>query len=190
MNIALITGGSRGIGKSTALHVAKRGVGVILTYNKGVAEAKAVVDEIKRDGGKAVALQLDVTNTGGFSDFAGQVAQALDGEFGRKSFDYLVNNAGTAQRKSIKDTTEAEFDELVRVHFKGPFFLTQKLLPLMADGGQIVNVSSGLARFSHQGTATYGALKSAMETLTRYLAQELGPRRIRANVVAPGAIAT
>ena len=186
MKIAIITGGSRGIGKSAALNVAKRGNGVILTYNSHADEAEAVVAEIKKNGGKAVALKLDVTQTAGFSDFASLVEQTLQKEWNQKTFDYLVNNAGTAQRTLIKDTTEEQFDQLTQVHFKGPFFLTQKLIPLMADGGHIINISTGLSRFTNlAGVATYASLKGAMEVFTRYLAAEYAPRRIRANTVAP-----
>ncbi len=191
MKIAIITGGSRGIGKSAALNVAKRGNGVILTWNSHSEEAEAVVAEIKKNGGKAVALKLDVTQTAGFNDFASLIEQTLQKEWNQKTFDYLVNNAGTAQRTLIKDTTEEQFDQLTQVHFKGPFFLTQKLIPLMADGGHIINISTGLSRFTNlAGVATYASLKGAMEVFTRYLAAEYAPRRIRANTVAPGAIDT
>lgn len=190
MKVALITGGNRGIGRSTALEVTQRGVGVILTYNSHAEEGAAVVEEIKSKGGRAVALQLDVTKTKNFADFAGQVEKVLQKEWNRKTFDYLVNNAGFAQRTLIKDTSEEQFDQLMLVHYKGPFFLTQKLLPLIEDGGHIINISTGLTRFAHPGVATYAALKGALEIFTRYLAQECGPRKIRANVVAPGAIDT
>ena len=143
MKIAIITGGSRGIGKSTALDLAKRGVGVILTYNSHGEEAEAVVWEIEKNGGKAVALKLDVTRVKSFEDFTEQVSHTLEEDFSQKTFDYLVNNAGIAQRTLIKDVTEEQFDELVDVHFKGVFFLTQKLIPLMSDGGHVIFVSSG-----------------------------------------------
>lgn len=188
--IVLVTGGSRGIGKSIALNAAKRGIGVMLTYNSQSAQGKAVADEINNSGGKAIALQLDAANTGSFNNFASQVLQVLKKEWQRESFDYLVNNAGIAQRTLIKDTTEEIFDELVNVNFKGVFFLTQKLLPLISDGGQIINISSGLARFAFPGVAVYGALKSATEALTRYFAKEYADRKIRVNSVAPGAIDT
>ena len=148
MKIAIITGGSRGVGKSTALNLARRGVGVILTYNSHPEEAEAVVSEIKKDGGEAAALKLDVTKIKSFEDFAAHVSQILEREWGRQTFDYLVNNAGTAQRALIKDVTEEQFDELVQVHFKGVFFLTQRLIPLMADGGHVIFISSGLTRFT------------------------------------------
>lgn len=190
MKVAIITGGSRGIGRSTALHVARRGMGVILTYNTHREEADTVVSEIKKGGGKAVALKLDVTKTPSFGDFAGLVERTLQEEWRQKAFDFLVNNAGIAQRTLIRDVTEDQFDELVQVHFKGPVFLTQKLLPLMTDGGHIVNISSGLTRFTYPGASIYGSVKGAMEVFTMYLARELADRRIRANIVAPGALDT
>ena len=191
MKIAIITGGSRGLGKSMALHTAQRGTGVILTYNSHPEEGAAVAAEINKAGGKAVALKLDITDIAGFDVFAAQLKETLKKEWNRDSYDYLVNNAGTAQRTLIKDTTEAQFDALMQVHYKGPFFLTQKLLPLMADGGQLINISSGLARFTNpSGVATYAALKGAMEVFTRYVAREYASRKIRANIVAPGAIDT
>jgi NAD(P)-dependent dehydrogenase (short-subunit alcohol dehydrogenase family) len=188
--IALITGGSRGLGKSTALHLAQQGVDVILTYHAQEAAALAVVAEIEALGRKAVALQLDVAQSSTFAAFAAQVRAALHSHWDTERFTVLVNNAGTGAHASFMDTTEAQFDALVNVHFKGTFFLTQKLLPLMADGGRIVNLSSGLARFALPGYSAYGAMKGAVETLTRYMAKELGPRGIAVNVVAPGAIAT
>jgi NAD(P)-dependent dehydrogenase (short-subunit alcohol dehydrogenase family) len=188
--IALITGGSRGLGKSTALHLAKQGVDVILTYQAQEAAALAVVAEIEAMGRRAVALQLDVAHSSTFAGFAEQVRAALQSTWNTEHFQVLVNNAGTGAHASFMETTEAQFDALVNVHFKGTFFLTQKLLPLMADGGRIVNLSSGLARFALPGYSAYGAMKGAIETLTRYMAKELGPRGIAVNVVAPGAIAT
>jgi NAD(P)-dependent dehydrogenase (short-subunit alcohol dehydrogenase family) len=188
--IVLVTGGSRGIGKSIALNAAKRGIGVILTYNSNPDQGKAVADTINNSGGKAVALQLDTSQTASFSGFADQITQVLRKEWSRENFDYLVNNAGIAQRALIKDTTEEMFDELVDVNFKGVFFLTQKLIPLIVDGGQIINISSGLARFAFPGVAVYGALKAATEGLTRYFAKEYAGRKIRVNSVAPGAIDT
>ena len=188
--IVLVTGGSRGIGKSIALNAAKRNIGVILTYNNNPEQGQAVADTINSNGGKAVALPMDAANIGAFSDFTGQVLQALKKEWNRDSFDYLVNNAGIAQRTLIKDTTEDVFDQLVNVNLKGVFFLTQKLLPLMVDGGQVINISSGLARFAFPGVAVYGSLKAALEGLTRYFAKEYAERKIRFNSVAPGAIDT
>lgn len=159
--IVLVTGGSRGIGKSIALHAAARGLGVILTYNAHAEQGVAVADEINGNGERAVALKLDSANIEALTDFTEQVLQVLRKEWGRENLDYLVNNAGIAQRMPIKDTTEAIFDDLVNVNFKGVFFLTQKVIPMIADGGQIINISSGLARFAFPGVAVYGALKSA-----------------------------
>ena len=190
MKIAIITGGSRGVGKSTALNVAKRGTGVILTYNTHPEEAEAVVFEIKKAGGKAAALKLDVSKTATFTDFAKQVELVLETEWKQKTFDYLVNNAGIAQRTLIKDLTEEQFDQQVMVHLKGPVFLSQKLIPLMNDGGHIINISSGLTRFTYPGTSIYASVKGAMEVFTMYLAREFGDRKIRSNIVAPGALDT
>jgi len=188
--IALITGGSRGLGKSTALNLARRGVDIILTYRSKQAEADAVVSEITQLGGKAVALPLDVSNSKTFAAFADQVRAALRTHWQRDRFDYLVNNAGTGIYASFAETTEAQFDEMMNIHLKGAFFLTQSLLSVIADGGRIVNLSSGLARFSYPGYTSYAVMKGAIEVLTRYLAVELGPRGIAVNTVAPGAIAT
>ncbi len=188
--VLLVTGGSRGIGRSIAINAAKRGIGVILTYNNHPEEGEAVVHEINGSGGKAFALQLESANIGSFNVFVVSLSQLLKKEWNRENFDYLVNNAGIAQRTLIKDTTEEIFDELVNVNFKGVFFLTQKLIPLIADGGEIINISSGLARFAFPGVAVYGALKSGIETLTRYFAKEFADRKIRVNTVAPGPIDT
>jgi len=188
--VALVTGGSRGIGKSIALNAAERGIDVILTYNINSDRAHAVADTINSNDGKAVALQLDNSKTASFGDFTAQVSKVLAKEWNRDNFDYLVNNAGIAQRTLIQDTTEEIFDELVNTNFKGVFFLTQKLIPLISDGGQIINISSGLARFAFPGVAVYGALKAATEGLTRYFAKEYAERKIRVNSVAPGAIDT
>jgi NAD(P)-dependent dehydrogenase (short-subunit alcohol dehydrogenase family) len=188
--IAIVTGGSRGLGKSTALHLAKAGVGVILTYHSQPAEAEAVVRDIESMGQRAVALKLDVRASSGFADFAAQVADALSKTWQCDRFDFLVNNAGTGLHASFMDTTEAQFDDLVAIHLKGVFFLTQKLLPLMRDGGRIVNLSTGLARFALPGHAAYASMKGAVEVLTKYLAKELGARGIAVNAVAPGAIET
>ena len=188
--IALVTGGSRGLGRNAALSLAERGVDVILTWRSQRAEADAVVAEIEKRGARAVALQLDVGDSASFPRFAQAVREALQQRWQRERFDFLVNNAGVGVHAPFADTTEAQFDELVNVHLKGPFFLTQALLPLLHDGGRIVNISSGLARFALPGYSAYAAMKGAMEVLTRYLAKELGPRRITANIVAPGAIET
>lgn len=188
--IALITGGSRGLGRNTALKLAERGVDVILTYKGSETEAFEVVKQIEAQGRRAVALQLDASDTKGFAAFVARVKTALSKTWLREQIDYLVNNAGTGLHKTIAETTEEEFDVLANVHLKGVFFLTQALLPLIADGGRIVNVSSGLARFSIPGTAAYAMMKGGIEVFTRSLAKELGARRITANTVAPGAIET
>lgn len=188
--IAIVTGGSRGLGKNAALHIAQTGSDVILTYRSQAAEAAAVVAEIEALGRRAVALQLDVGDSSSFVAFGAKVKQVLAEQWQRDSFNFLVNNAGVGIHASLMETTEAQFDTLVNIHLKGVFFLTQKLLPLMADGGRIVNVSSGLARFALPGYAAYGAMKGGIEVLTRYMAKELGPRGIAVNVVAPGAIET
>jgi NAD(P)-dependent dehydrogenase (short-subunit alcohol dehydrogenase family) len=189
MPIALITGGSRGLGRSAADNLARRGTDVIITFNAAQDAADKVVAEIAKLGRRAAALQLDTGKAGTFDAFAGKVGETLK-RFGAERFDYLVNNAGTSHHKGLMDTTEAELDALFAVHFKGVFLLTQTLLPLMKDGGRIVNLSSGLARHAMPNRIAYGSLKAAVETMTRYMALELGPRRIAVNCVAPGAIAT
>jgi NAD(P)-dependent dehydrogenase (short-subunit alcohol dehydrogenase family) len=188
--IAVITGGSRGLGKNAALKLAEHGNDVILTYRSSRAEAVAVVNQIEALGRRAQALTLDVGVSAGFTDFAAKVRELLAKHWQRDRFDYLVNNAGIGLHASFAETTEAQFDELCNIHFKGVFFLTQKLLPLIADGGRIVNISSGLARFSFPGYSAYAAMKGAVEVLSRYMAKELGARGIAVNVVAPGAIET
>ena len=190
MKIALITGGSRGLGKNAALKLAERGHDVIITYNSKKGEAQEVVSMIEKMGRKALALQLDVSQSKTFPDFASQVKAELKSKWSRDSFDFLINNAGIGLYNLITDTTEEQFDQLMNVHMKGTFFLTQKLLPLIADGGKILNLSSGLSRLSLPGYAAYAAMKGAIEVFTRYLAKELGPRKITANVIAPGAIET
>jgi NAD(P)-dependent dehydrogenase (short-subunit alcohol dehydrogenase family) len=190
MKIALITGASRGLGRSMALHLAAQGVDVIGTYRSNETEAASVCAQIEAQGRRAVMLRLDTAKTDTFADFATRLASVLRETFGRSSFDFLINNAGIGVYASIADTTDAQFDELVAVHLKGPFFLTQRLLPLIADGGRILNVSTGLARFTLPGYAAYASMKGGVEVFTRYLAKELGPRGITANVVAPGAIET
>jgi NAD(P)-dependent dehydrogenase (short-subunit alcohol dehydrogenase family) len=187
--IAIVTGGSRGLGRSTVLSLARRGVGSIFTYHANRAEAEKVVGLVAEAGRKAIALQLDTGDVRAFDPFVQRVRQAL-AELGADRFDYLVNNAGTSLHKAFDQTTEEELDRLYNVHFKGVFFLTQKLLPLINDVGRIVNISSGLARFTNPGSSAYGSMKGAVEVLTRYLAKELGPRGIAVNTVAPGAIAT
>lgn len=188
--IAIVTGASRGLGRSTAIALARRGVDVIGTYHSNKAEADATAATIRELGRKVALFQLDTGMVASFSAFAADVKQALTGTWGRQKFDYLVNNAGIGVHASFADTTEADFDRLMNVHLKGVFFLTQKLLPLLADGGRIVNFSSGLARFSLPGYAAYAMMKGGVEVLTRYLAKELGARRIVVNTVAPGAIET
>jgi NAD(P)-dependent dehydrogenase (short-subunit alcohol dehydrogenase family) len=188
--IAVITGGSRGLGENAALKLAAKGVDVILTYRSKQQEADRVVQRIEALGARAVALQLDVGDSKSFVAFAAEVKKQLNTVWQRERFDYLLNNAGTALHASFEETSEAQFDEMVNVHFKGPFFLTQRLLPLLVDGGRILNISSGLARFSLPGSSAYASVKGAMEVLTRYQAKELGKRGIAVNILAPGAIAT
>jgi NAD(P)-dependent dehydrogenase (short-subunit alcohol dehydrogenase family) len=188
--IALVTGGSRGLGKNAVLKLAAEGTGIILTYNSSEQEAQNVVREIEQKGVKAVALQLNVGEISTFGDFAKKVQESLKTVWQRDTFDYLLNNAGTGLYAPYTETTEAQFDDAMNIHFKGPFFLTQTLLPLIKDGGRILNVSSGLARFTQPGSGTYAAMKGAMEVLTRYQAKELGARGIAVNIIAPGAIET
>ncbi len=188
--IALVTGASRGLGKNTALALAKKGVDVLVTYRSSEAEASSVVSEIADIGGKAAALQLDISNPKTFAEFVAQVKQTLQDQWQTEQFDFLVNNAGIGIHKPFAETTEDDFDRLMNIQFKGVFFLTQKLLPLLKDGGRIVNLSSGLARFTLPGYSAYASMKGAIEVLTRYLAKELGHRQIAVNAVAPGAIET
>jgi NAD(P)-dependent dehydrogenase (short-subunit alcohol dehydrogenase family) len=187
--IAIITGGSRGLGQNTVLNLAKRGVRSIFTYNSNRTEAEKVVTAVKEAGSTALALQLDTGNVSTFDAFVKEAAKALQG-MGAHRFDFLVNNAGISHHAPIEKTTEEDLDSIYNVHFKGVFLLTQKLLPLINDGGRIVNVSSGLTRFTLPGSSAYACMKGAVEVLTRYLAKELGPRGIIVNTVAPGAIET
>lgn len=189
-SIALITGGSRGLGRNAALRLAEKGIGIILTYRNNRQDALDVVGEIERYGVKATALALNVGDIAGFGDFIANVRQQLQQLWQRDSFDYLINNAGIGINAPFDQTTPAQFDELMNIHLKGPFFLTQGLLPVLKDGGRILNVSSGLARFALPGYAAYAAMKGAMEVLTRYQAKELGARGIAVNIIAPGAIET
>lgn len=188
--IALVTGGSRGLGKNAVLKLAAADVDIIFTYHSQHDAALKVVAEVEQTGAKAVALQLNVSEVASFNDFAQQMKDRLQQVWGRENVDYLVNNAGIGLYAPFAETSEAMFDELMNIHFKGPFFLTQQLLPLIADGGRILNVSTGLARFALPGYAAYASMKGAMEVLTRYQAKELGARGISVNSIAPGAIET
>jgi NAD(P)-dependent dehydrogenase (short-subunit alcohol dehydrogenase family) len=187
--IALVTGGSRGLGRSTVEALAHRGVWSILTYNSNRAAAEEVLTKVEQAGGRAVALQLDTGDTKAFPQFADEVRRILS-NWGAERFNYLVNMAGTSHTGLLGEVTEEDFDAAYRIHLKGPFFLTQTLLPLIADGGRIVNISSGLTRIIYPGRVAYASMKGAVEVMTRYMAKELGPRRIAVNTVAPGAIQT
>ena len=188
--IALVTGGSRGLGKDSAIQLAKKGFQIILTYQTKREFADEVVKEIEKMGQKAFALPLDISTTAGFNQFANEVKDILDTQFASAKLDALVNNAGIGINQSFETTTEETLDTMTNIHFKGPYFLTQKLLPLLNDGSSIVNTSSGLARFSFAGYSAYGAMKAAIDSLSRYQALELGSRKIRVNSIAPGAIET
>lgn len=188
--IALITGASRGLGKNTALKLAAQGIDIILTYQTNAAAAAEVVAEIEWLGRKAVALPLDVSDSGSFAEFATQVSTVLAHTWQRESFNYLINNAGIGIHVPMAETSIEQFDTLMNIHVKGPFFLTQTLLPQLMDGGSIVNISTGLTRFAIPGFGAYATMKGAIETMTKYWAKELGPRGIRVNVLAPGAIET
>lgn len=188
--IVLVTGASRGLGRNMAIALARKGVDVIGTYHSNKAESDATVAAVEALGRKAVMFQLDTGRSAGFAAFAVDLKQALAATWKRTTFDYLVNNAGIGIHAPFAETSEADFDRLMNIHLKGVFFLTQTLLPLIADGGRIVNLSSGLARFSLPGYAAYAAMKGAVEVLTRYLAKELGLRNIAVNTIAPGAIET
>lgn len=190
MKIVIITGGSRGIGAATALDCARDGMGVILTYNANRRMAEEVVARIGSEGGTAIALPLDVGVSSSFAAFRQRVAETLASTWSRDSFDALVNNAGYGVFKPLESVSEDEFDGLFRVHLKGPFFLAKALLPLMADGGHIVNLGSATSRVATAGVAPYASFKAGLEVLTRYQAKELGHRGIRANSVAPGPIRT
>ncbi|MHA6768948.1 SDR family NAD(P)-dependent oxidoreductase [Sphingobium ummariense] len=190
MKITIITGGSRGLGRAAAIACAAQGQGVILTYNRKPEQAAEVVRAIEEDGGEAIALKLDVADIASFPRFRDEVAAALSKRWGRSDFDHLVNNAGYGVFNPIASVSEAEFDGLFAVHLKGPFFLTQMLLPLLADGGAIVNLTSATTRVATPGVAPYAAFKGGLDVLTRYMAKEFGDRGIRANAVSPGAIRT
>ncbi|MEM7484825.1 MAG: SDR family oxidoreductase [Bacteroidota bacterium] len=188
--IALITGGSRGLGKDMALNIAKKGLGVVITYNSNKTAANDVLNEITALGGKVIALQLDTRTVNSFQDFKTNLLKELNTEFNTNKIDFLINNAGFGYNASIAETKEEDFDNLMNVHLKGVYFLTQTLLDVINDGGGIINISSGLARFSFPGYAAYAVMKGAIEVFTRYLAKELGERKIKANTIAPGAINT
>ncbi|MEM6868557.1 MAG: SDR family oxidoreductase [Cyanobacteria bacterium P01_C01_bin.121] len=188
--IALVTGSSRGLGKNTALALARKGIDVVVTYHSKLEEAQAVVSEIEDLGIKAVPLQLDTSNVSDIDSFVERFKQALQDEWQSQQFDFLVNNAGIGIYAPFAETTEEQFDTLMNIQVKGTFFVTQKLLSLIRDGGRIVNISSGLARFTLPGYGAYAITKGAIEVLTRYMAKELGERQIAVNVVAPGAIET
>jgi NAD(P)-dependent dehydrogenase (short-subunit alcohol dehydrogenase family) len=187
--IALITGGGRGLGRSMALHLARAGADIVITYHGNEAAARQAAADVEALGRRAAVLRLDVADSRAFAPFAGRVRDVLAG-WGRERFDILVNNAGTSLHAALSDVTEEQFDAIVAVHFKAPLFLTQALAPLLADGGRILNISSGLARFTYPGSGVYGAAKGAVEVLTRYQAAELAARRITVNVLAPGAVET
>lgn len=188
--VALITGGSRGLGRSAALHLASRGIDTVITYRTNKAEAEAVAEEARVLGGKSVAIALDVSDTANFPAFKESLQQVLLTHWQRDSFDHLINNAGIGIHAPLESTSESQFDELMRIHLKGPFFLTQTVLPLLSDGGSILNVSSGLTRFSLPGYAAYAMMKGGVEVMTHYMAKEFGARGIRVNTIAPGAIET
>lgn len=188
--IALVTGGSRGLGKNMALSIAKKGIDVVITYHSNKEAANEVVAEIQAMGQRAYAFQLDTGNLSGFDSFVSGLTAQLTQERENPNIDFLINNAGTALYAPIESTTEEQMDAIFNIHYKGIFFLTQKLLPYLNNGGSIVNISSGLTRIVMPGSSVYGSLKAAVETLTRYQARELGDRRIRVNVIAPGAIET
>lgn len=188
--LAIITGASRGLGKSSALALADKGVDVLFTYHQNKAAADEVVKSIQQKGQKAFAVQLDTRDVAAFDNFSGQLSAILEREFGRSDVDYLLNNAGTGLHNSLENTTYDELEDMLAIHVKGPFFLTQALLPYIKNGGHILNVSSGLARFSLPGSGAYAMAKGAVEVMTRYMAKEFANRQIRVNTLAPGAIAT
>jgi len=188
--IALITGGSRGLGRNMAQHLSAQGHNIIITYNSNLDEANKVVADIEAKGGKAIALKLDVGNVASIALFVAEVAETLQSKFGRSKFDFLINNGGMGQTIPFANSTENDVDRFYNVHFKGPYFLIQHALPFMNDGGRIINISTGTTRFVNPGYQIYASMKSGLETLTKYLAKELGTRQINVNVVAPGAIET
>lgn len=188
--VALVTGGSRGLGKNMAIAIARKGLDVMITYHTNKTAADDVVAEVKSLGQKAVAFQLDTSNIRTFDAFIQNATSWLKAETGSPNFDFLINNAGTALYQPAISTTEEQMDGIINIHYKGVFFLTQKVLPFLNDGGGIINISSGLTRIIMNDFSVYGSVKAAVETLTKYLAKELGPRKIRVNIIAPGAIET
>jgi len=188
--IALITGGSRGLGKNAAMRLAEKGIDIVLTYVSKETEANNVVSELKSSGVNAATLRLDVSDISSFDSFSAELTSLLREQFQVERFDFLVNNAGTGATIPFLSVTEENFDELMNVHFKGVFFLTQKLVGIMNDGGSIINLSSGTTRMCNPGYVVYASMKGGVEVLTRYMAKELGPRKIRVNIVAPGAVET
>lgn len=188
--IALVTGGSRGIGRNSAISLSKKGIDVIITYNNQKEKADEVVKEIEANGGKAAAIQLDVSDVSSFDSFVSKLSDVLKDKWNQENFNFLINNAGISNHTPILKVTEEEFDKIFNVHFKGVFFLTQKLIPLIADEGRIINTSTMLTRSTSPGSGLYASAKGAVEVFTRYLAKELGPRKIRANTIAPGAVDT
>ncbi|WP_417939758.1 SDR family NAD(P)-dependent oxidoreductase [Flavobacterium sp. RS13.1] len=188
--LVLLTGGSRGLGKEAALQLAASGFDVIITYQSNASKAQEVVEEIKSKGRKAFSIQLDLGKTNTFNSFVADLQKSMSDVFGKTQLNALVHNAGAGYYASIEETTEEAFDEMAVTHLKAPFFITQKLLPLLAEGSSIVNTSSGLARFTHENWAAYSVMKAGVEALTRYQALEFGPRKIRVNTIAPGGIAT
>lgn len=188
--VALVTGGSRGLGKNSALKIAEKGLDVIITYHSNKEEAENVVNEIKALGRNVAAFQLDTRDVKSFDSFIKNVNDHLKANTESGNIDFLINNAGTALYSPITETTEEQVDDMFNIHFKGVFFLTQKFLPFLNDGGGIINISSGLARFAQPGSSVYGSMKAGVEMLTKYMAKELGSRKIKVNAVAPGAIET
>ena len=188
--IALVTGGSRGLGRDMAINLAKKGNDVVITYHTNKTAADEVLAEIEKMGRTGKAFKLDTSAVKGLDEFFNQLSEYLKAEKGRENFDYLINNAGTGLYVPFLETTEEQYDEMANIHLKGVYFLSQKAVPLLADGGRIINISSGLSRFSFPNSSAYGAMKGGVDVFTRYLAKELASRKITANVVAPGAIAT
>ena len=188
--IALVTGGSRGLGRDMAINIVRKGLDVVFTYHTNEDAAQEVLAEIEKEGGKGHAIQLDTSNVDGFDAFYENLTNYLESTYGQARFDYLVNNAGTGLYTPFLETSEEQFDDMLNIHYKGVFFLTQKAVPFLNDRGSIINISSGLARFTFPNCSAYASMKGAVEVFTRYLAKELGHREITANVVAPGAVAT